>query len=83
MRIRFKALKPSDEDLTQTRPEGPAARQRASDRAPKPAESQPPDRSGVSGRKGAKDSEKVARSAATKVVEPKVPEPKRRDPRRE
>ena len=82
MRIRFKALSPNDEDLSKTRPEGPAARQRVSEKAPKagaeaapdaaPARSDPP-----AGRP------KKERAAVPRVVEPPTPPPKRRDPRRD
>ncbi len=89
MRIRFKALSPTtDEDLGKTRPEGPAARQRASDTAPrpKPGREEPTatrskGSTPVEGRPR-KDGPKAARGVR-RLVEPPVPEPKRRDPRRD
>jgi hypothetical protein len=93
MRIRFKALSPSDEDLSKTRPEGPAARQRASSRAPKPSRSgvpatdpkREPDRSGVrtpvDGQR--REATEKIRVRAPVVVEERAAEPKRKDPRRE
>lgn len=87
MRIRFKALSPSDEDLSKTRPEGPSARQRASERAPK-AEPKTDPKSPVN-RSGSRPSAAPGRPARREetakiaVVEPKLPEPKRKDPRRE
>jgi hypothetical protein len=81
MRIRFRALSPSDEDLSKTRPEGPKARARVSEKAPKP-DAKPASRASSSAPRAV---EKRPREETQKirVHEEAAPDPKRRDPRRE